>query len=106
MVAPNPLNPFGAGQPEAFCRRWMIRELSLFGSWARGEASPSSDIDLLYDFQPSANWGLLDLAAMQEELEQLLGRRVDLVSRRGIERSTNWLRKKAILSSVVPLYGQ
>ncbi len=105
MVARHPLNPFGPGEPDAFCHRWKLRELSLFGSYARGEAASTSDIDLLYDFQPGAQWGLLDLAAMQEELEKMLARRVDLVSREGIERSANWLRKRAILSSVLPLYA-
>ena len=60
------------------CRRHAVRELSLFGSVARGEMRPDSDIDLLVDFLPGARPGLLGVAAMTRELTALLGRRVDL----------------------------
>jgi len=50
----------------------------LFGSAARGEMQPASDIDLLVDFLPNARPGLLGLSAMSRELSGLLGRRVDL----------------------------
>jgi uncharacterized protein len=68
--------------PEAgiadICRRHQVRELSLFGSAARGEMRQDSDIDLLVDFLPDARPGLLGVAAMMRELTTLLGRRVDL----------------------------
>jgi uncharacterized protein len=68
--------------PEAgiadICRRHQVRELSLFGSAARGEMRQDSDIDLLVDFLPDARPGLLGVAAMMRELTALLGRRVDL----------------------------
>ena len=68
--------------PEAkladFCRRHQVRELALFGSAARGEMRPDSDIDLLVDFLPDARPGLLGLSAMMRELAAMLGRRVDL----------------------------
>ena len=60
------------------CRRHEVRELSLFGSAARGEIRPDSDIDLLVDFLPGARPGLLGVLAMRRELTALLGRRVDL----------------------------
>ena len=66
------------------CRRYQIREISLFGSTARGEARPDSDLDLLVDLQPHHTISLFDFADLQEELERLLGRRVDLVSKRGL----------------------
>lgn len=88
-----------------FCRRWKIRELSLFGSSLRDDFGPDSDIDLLYSVEPDAHWSLLDHAAMEEELEALLGRRVDLVSRKAIERSPNWIRRNAILSSARVVYA-
>ena len=60
------------------CRIHQVRELSLFGSAARGEMGPDSDFDLLVDFLPGARPGLLGVAAMTRELSTLLGRRVDL----------------------------
>jgi len=83
----------------AFCRRWKVRELAVFGSALREDFRPQSDIDLLVTFDPDANWGLLEQTAMESELAALLGRRVDLVSRRAVERSPNWIRRKAILES-------
>ncbi len=89
---------------EAFCRRWGIAELSVFGSALRDDFRSDSDIDLLVSFAPEARIGLLEHVVMQEELSELLGRKVDLVSRRAIERSANPIRRKAILESAVPLY--
>ena|ERR1039457_745554 len=60
------------------CRRYEVRELSLFGSAARGDMRPESDIDLLVDFLPGARPGLLGVSAMTREFAALLGRRVDL----------------------------
>jgi predicted nucleotidyltransferase len=64
-----------------FCRRWKIVELSLFGSFARGEAGPDSDFDLLVEFNTDAVVGLWDFTRMQDELSDLTGRRVDLVQK-------------------------
>jgi predicted nucleotidyltransferase len=88
-----------------FCRRWNIVEFSLFGSVLRSDFGPDSDIDILVDFAPDAAWTLLDHVEMQEELEQFLGRKVDLVSRRGIERSRNLLRRDTILCSSKVFYA-
>jgi predicted nucleotidyltransferase len=82
-----------------FCRRWQITEFALFGSVLRSDFRPDSDIDVLVSFAPTARWGLFDLARMQEDLTQNFGRKVDLVSRRGIEASRNYLRRKSILNS-------
>jgi len=60
------------------CRIHQVKELSLFGSAARGEMRPDSDFDLLVDFLPGARPGLLGVSAMARELSDLLGRRVDL----------------------------
>jgi hypothetical protein len=68
--------------PEAklaeICHRHEVRELAVFGSAARNEMRPDSDIDFLVDFLPGARVGLLDLSALMRELAQLVGRRVDL----------------------------
>ncbi len=88
-----------------FCRRWKITELALFGSVLRDDFRDDSDVDLLVTFQLDAEWSLLDHIAMEEELSVILGRKIDLVSRRAVERSGNWIRRKAILSTTEPLYA-
>lgn len=70
---------------EELCRRYRVRELSVFGSAARGEMRPDSDVDLLVEFLPDAGIDLIDHAGMMLELSQLLGRNVDLVSKKGLK---------------------
>jgi uncharacterized protein len=90
---------------EEFCRHWRITEFAFFGSALRDDFRPDSDVDVLVTFAPDAGVSLFDMAHMQNELSQLLGRDVDLVSRRGIERSPNYLRRKSILSSLEVVYA-
>jgi predicted nucleotidyltransferase len=78
----------------SFCQRWQITEFALFGSILRSDFRPDSDIDILVAFAPTANWSLLDHAKMEQELEAMLGRKVDLISKRAIERSSNWIRRQ------------
>jgi predicted nucleotidyltransferase len=87
-----------------FCRRWNISELSLFGSALRQDFRPNSDVDLLITFVPGASWGFDDFLTMKEELERLFGRPVDLIERRLVETSENYIRRKHILSHLEPLY--
>ena len=87
-----------------FCRRWKIVEFSLFGSVLRDDFRPDSDVDVLVNFSPDAEWSLLDHMAMEEELSALFGRKANLASRRAIERSTNYIRRKAILETAQPYY--
>lgn len=82
-----------------FCRRWQVSELALFGSVLRDDFRPESDVDVLVTFAPGASRSLFDYSAMEEELSAILGRDVDLVNRQAIERSANWLRRRAILES-------
>jgi len=88
-----------------FCRRWKITELALFGSVLRDDFRPESDVDVLVTFEPDHPWSLLDHVQMQEELASILGRSVDLVTRRAIERSRNYIRRKSILESAQVVYG-
>jgi predicted nucleotidyltransferase len=88
---------------EAFCQRWKIIRLELFGSAARGELTADSDLDFLYTFADDARWGWKFVDAY-DELEAIVGRPVDLVSRSSIERSTNPFRKQAILASTELIY--
>lgn len=87
-----------------FCRRWKIIELSLFGSVLREDFQPDSDVDVLVSFAPDVTWSLWDLVTMQEELTQVLGREVDLVERRAVERSENYIRRRHILNSAERIY--
>jgi len=61
-----------------FCRAHHVRRLSLFGSALRDTARPDSDLDLLVEFEPDAHVGLLEMAAMELELGELVRCRVDL----------------------------
>ena len=89
----------------AFCQQWQITELAFFGSVLRDDFRPESDVDVLVTFAPGVEWSLFDHIAMEEELSALLGRKVDLVSRRAIERGSNWIRRKAILETAEPFYA-
>ncbi|MGH2533105.1 MAG: nucleotidyltransferase family protein [Thermomicrobiales bacterium] len=88
-----------------FCRRWKITELSLFGSALRDDFGPESDIDLLATFAPDAPWSLFDLVTMDDELKEIFGRDVDLISRRAIEQSRNPIRRRSILNSAELIYA-
>ncbi|WP_420455966.1 nucleotidyltransferase family protein [Rubrivirga sp.] len=66
----------------ALARRYPIRSLAVFGSFARGEARPDSDVDVLVEFSGPIGWEIADLA---EELDALLGRTVDLVPRGALD---------------------
>lgn len=88
-----------------FCRKWRISEMSLFGSVLREDFSPDSDIDVLVLFDESSHCSLFDLVRMENELKEIFGREVDVVSRRGIEASRNSLRRDAILNSAQVIYA-
>ncbi len=92
-------------QLAAFCRKWKIEELSLFGSAVREDFGPESDVDILATYAPGAPWSLLDEVRMEDELAALLDRKVDLVSRWAVEHSDNWIRRRAILESAQVIYA-
>ncbi len=89
-----------------FCQEHGIARLELFGSSLRADFREDSDIDLLATLQNDAHPTLLDWADMQEKLAEMMGRPVDLVSRRAIERSRNLYRRHSILSTTMPIYGE
>ncbi len=88
-----------------FCQKWKIREFAFFGSVLRADFRPDSDIDVLVMFDESTRHTLFDLVHMEEELKEIFGRDVDLVSRRGIETSRNYIRRRAILDSAEAVYA-
>ncbi len=87
-----------------FCGRWKITEFSLFGSVLRDDFRPDSDIDVLVTFAANVEWSLLDHVQMERELESLLGRGVDVVTRRAVDQSENWIRRREILTTVQTVY--
>lgn len=89
---------------QAFCQHWQIAELAVFGSILCDDFAANSDVDFFYVLKPNTHWSLRDLLQAEEELAQLLGREVDLVSKVSIEQSYNWLRKRNILSSAKVIY--
>jgi predicted nucleotidyltransferase len=100
MVAPR--LSFPIHQVVEFCKRWKVIEFALFGSVLREDFRPDSDVDVLVSFAPGAAWSLFDLITMQDELQALFGRQVDLVEREGLR---NPFRKRAILSSREVIYA-
>ena len=81
-------------QITGFCRRWKVTQLALFGSVLRADFRLDSDVDVLVSFQPDAQVSLFDLGAMQQELEAMFGRHVDLVEEAGLR---NPFRRRSIL---------
>ncbi len=61
-----------------FCKSNKIKKLSLFGSYLRNNYSKDSDVDLLVEFEEDTGYGLLDLARMERELSEIIGKKVDL----------------------------
>jgi predicted nucleotidyltransferase len=89
---------------EAFCQRWDIAELSLFGSVLRNDFRPDSDIDILISYFPEKTKGLLDRVRIKHELEVLFNRNVDVMTRKAIEHSRNKFRRQEILGSAEVIY--
>ena len=79
-----------------FCRKWRIRELSIFGSALRDDFGPESDLDFLVSFEPEAPWDLWDLVIMRDQLISISGREVDIVEKEALR---NPYRRKEILSN-------
>ena len=87
-----------------FCRRWKIAEFALFGSALRDDFRPDSDVDVLVRFEPGSPRSLSDLVHMEDELKAIFGRKVDLVDRRAVESSENYIRRRHILSTAEAIY--
>lgn len=86
----------------AFCRKWRIRELSLFGSVLRDDFGPDSDLDFLVSLAPEAGWDLWDLVLMRDELVSLTGREVDLVFSEALR---NPYRRREILANRLVIHA-
>ena len=80
------------------CRRYRVKELSVFGSAVRGDMRADSDIDVMVEFEPDARIGLLKFMSLGEDLERLFGRKVDLVTKRGLK---PWVRPNVLREAQV-----
>ena len=87
-----------------FCRRWKITKLEVFGSVLRDDFGPDSDVDFLVTFDRAARLSLFDLVDAEEELSGIVGRPVDLVERRPVEKSKNWMRRRMVLGNAQTIY--
>ena len=85
----------------AFCRRYPVRELLLFGSALGPEFGPDSDLDFLVEFEPEAQVGFLMLSRMQRELAAIVQRQVDLVPKSGLKPRI----RQAVLANARPIYA-
>lgn len=88
-----------------FCRRWNVTDFAFFGSVLRDDFGSDSDIDVLVGFPSGATPGLFDVVAMRDELEGVFGRKVDLLTRVGVESSHNWIRRKEIVGTAETYYA-
>jgi predicted nucleotidyltransferase len=86
------------------CRTYHVANLSLFGSALRDDFRSDSDLDFLVEFEAGERVSLFDLVHLQRALGELLGRQIDVISRAGLERSANWMRRKSILSNATSIY--
>lgn len=88
------------------CQQWQITELALFGSVLREDFRSDSDIDVLVSFAENAKITFFDLDAIENQLSQLFNRPVDLVTKKAIQKSHNWIRRQNILNDSQVIYEQ
>ena len=100
VVGMSPLDAIDATALSAVCESYGIAELAVFGSVVRGDAGPESDVDVLYVLRDGVHlgWAINDLA---DDLEEVLGRPVDLVSKRALHRQL----KDAVLAEARVVYA-
>ena len=89
-----------------FCERWGISEFALFGSVLRQDFGPESDVDVLVSFSQGVRHGIFDLVQMEEELREMFGRDVDVVTRLGVEVSENASRRDEIFKTAEVVYAR
>ena len=88
-----------------FCQRWHLTELWLFGSVLRDDFHSDSDIDFMIEFDRDHVPTLIDYVGLIYELSELVGRPVDVVMRRSVEQSENYIRRKEVLDSAEFVYA-
>jgi hypothetical protein len=87
---------------EALARKWKIKEIAVFGSALRDDFSQKSDVDILVQFENAAHPSLFDLVDIQDELETIFGRPVDLVEKESL---VNPYRRAEIVKTATMIYA-
>lgn len=77
----------------------------MFGSVLTDDFNPQSDLDVMVEFAAGARWGMWDLYHREQDLKAIYGRKVDLMTRRSIAQSENYLMRNSILSGARTLYA-
>jgi predicted nucleotidyltransferase len=90
----------------SICAKWHIRELAIFGSTLRGENTASSDVDLLVTYEQGYDPGWPKILDLEDEFAEVLGRPVDIVEKRFVEKSPNYIKRKHILRSAMVIYAK
>ena len=85
-----------------FCLKWSVRAFSIFGSSIRDDGHSESDVDILVSFHDGTSWGLFEFFDMIDELQEIFGRKVDLVEKEALR---NPIRKSEILSQRQVVYA-
>jgi predicted nucleotidyltransferase len=88
------------------CQQWQIVELALFGSILREDFNLNSDVDLLVSFAPQAKITFFDLDNIENQFSLLFKRPVDIVTKKAMEKSHNWIRQQNILGNAKIIYEQ
>ena len=88
-----------------FCQRWGITEFAFFGSVLRDDFGPESDVDVLVRLTPNSGLTLLDVAQMERQLTELLGRNAHLATWNGVEQSGDEILKESILDAAETVYA-
>lgn len=100
-----PRIPVDRAQITAYCKKWKITEFAFFGSVLTDEFRPDSDVDVMVTFADDAKWGLWDIGHMEDELKEMFGRRVDLITRKSVTQSENYLMRRSILAGTSVYYA-
>ena len=87
-----------------FCQRWKLAELALFDPVLHDDSRPDYDLGVLVTFAADGRGSQFDLINMQNDLEEILSRKVNLVERKALEKSTNSIQRKLILSEIEVVY--
>jgi uncharacterized protein len=89
-----------------FCARHQVKTLYLFGSVLTDQFDEESDVDVMFEPESAASPGLFEQMGMADELQELFGRPVDIVSRSAVEAMPNAFRKRSILETARIVYGR
>jgi len=105
IITPIPHLDVSTEQIAAFCQKWGVVELSVFGSVLRDDFTDESDVDVLFVLGVNVKLTLFALIDAQEELSLLLGRHVDFIEKGQGQKSPNYIRRKIILNSAQVIYA-